>query len=285
MCIKATLAYTNRINMPKYLVTGASRGIGFEFIRQLSEDPDSVVIGIVRDKEATEKRVQSELKRTNIHIIQGDLVSYESLTKAAEDTSKITGGSLDYLIANAGLVSYSGFSDVEELGENPEAFEKDLLDSFNVNAVGNIHLFNVFLPLIRQGNAKKVIAISSGMADVELIRLYDVVISAPYAISKAALNTAVAKFSARYRNEGILFMSISPGVVDTGHVSPANLSEQKKKRAMEMTAKFAKMAPHFKGPITPEESVRSVLAVIENASVDRGDGGSFVSHLGNKQWL
>ncbi|RYP50201.1 hypothetical protein DL768_004222 [Monosporascus sp. mg162] len=272
--------------MPKYLVAGASRGIGFEFIRQLSEHPDSVVIGIARDKEATEKRVQSEIKRTNIHILQGDLVSYESLKKAAEDTSKITGGSLDYLIANAAIMSsFSEFSDVDELGENPEAFEEDLLASFKVNAIGNIHLFNVFLPLIRQGNAKKVIAISSGMADAEMIRLYDVDIAAPYAISKAALNTAVAKFSARYRKEGILFMSISPGLVDTGKVNPADLPEQKRKGAMAMVAKFAEVAPHFKGPITPEESVRSVLAVIENASVENGDGGSFVSHFGNKQWL
>ncbi|RYP71766.1 hypothetical protein DL771_004578 [Monosporascus sp. 5C6A] len=272
--------------MPKYLVTGASRGIGFEFIRQLSELPDSVVIGIVRDKVATEKRVLSELKRTNIHILEGDLLSYESLKKAAEDTAKITGGSLDYIIANAGLVSsYSEYSDVDELGENPGAFEKDILDSFKINAVGNIHLFNVFLPLIRRGKAKKVIAISSAMADVEMIRLYDVDAAAPYAISKAALNTAVAKFSARYRKERILFMSISPGVVDTGHINPADLPEQKSKGAMALAAKFAKIAPHFKGPITPEESVRSILAVIENASVDRGDGGSFVSQFGNKQWI
>ncbi|RYP91057.1 hypothetical protein DL770_002830 [Monosporascus sp. CRB-9-2] len=272
--------------MPKYLITGASRGIGFEFIRQLSEHPDSVVIGIVRDKEATEKRVQSELKRTNIHILQGDLVNYESLKKAAEDTSKITGGSLDYLIANAGAISSnSEFSDVDELAENPEAFEKDLLDSFKVNAIGNIHLFNLFLPLIRRGNSKKVIAISTGMADVEMVRLFDVDIAAPYAISKAGLNMAVAKFSARYRKEGILFMSISPGLVDTGNFNPADLPEQKRKAVLEMFAKFAEIAPHFKGPITPEESVRSVMAVIENASVDRGDGGSFVSHFGNKQWL
>lgn len=51
---------------------------------------------------------------------------------------------------------------------------------------------------------------------------------------------------------------------------------------MAMAAKFAAYAPDFKGPISPEESVSHIMAVIENASVERGDGGSYVSHFGNK---
>lgn len=50
-------------------------------------------------------------------------------------------------------------------------------------------------------------------------------------------------------------------------------------------AKFMKAAPDWKGPITPEESVKAVLSVIEKASVENGDAGTFVSHFGNKQWL
>ena len=52
-----------------------------------------------------------------------------------------------------------------------------------------------------------------------------------------------------------------------------------------MGGKFMEYAPHFKGPIAPEESIKAMLAVIEKASVDKGDGGTFISHLGNKQWL
>lgn len=52
-----------------------------------------------------------------------------------------------------------------------------------------------------------------------------------------------------------------------------------------MSARFAEYAPHFKGPATPASSVRDVLAVIDNSSLAAGDGGSFVSHLGSKQWL
>lgn len=54
---------------------------------------------------------------------------------------------------------------------------------------------------------------------------------------------------------------------------------------MEQAKKFIAYAPHFKGPITPEESVRMMMDVIEKASVENGDGGAFVSHFGNKQWI
>ncbi len=52
-----------------------------------------------------------------------------------------------------------------------------------------------------------------------------------------------------------------------------------------MAAKIGAYAPHFKGPATPEEAVMDVLSVINKASVAGGDGGTFVSHFGNKQWV
>lgn len=56
------------------------------------------------------------------------------------------------------------------------------------------------------------------MADLELVSQFSVTAGAPYAMSKAAMNLAVAKFSAEYSKDGVLFMSISPGLVDTGRV-------------------------------------------------------------------
>jgi hypothetical protein len=54
---------------------------------------------------------------------------------------------------------------------------------------------------------------------------------------------------------------------------------------MAFVGKLAAYAPHFKGPISTEESVRALRSVWEKASVENGDGGTFVSHLGNKQWV
>ena len=100
----------------------------------------------------------------------------------------------------------------------PEALEKDLIDHFRINAVGPIHLFTAFMPLILQGRSKKVIAISAAMADVEMTRTFDIYQGASYSISKAALNMAVAKFSALYRKQDVLCLSICPGSVATGNM-------------------------------------------------------------------
>lgn len=99
---------------------------------------------------------------------------------------------------------------------DPEHLVKDLQDSFNVNVIGNFHLFNLFTPLVLKGQAKKVIAISSGMSDIDFIRQFEIEPAPAYAISKAGTNVLTAKFAARYAKEGVLFMSICPGSVDSG---------------------------------------------------------------------
>lgn len=91
-----------------------------------------------------------------------------------------------------------------------------MLANFKTNTIAQIHLFNLFTPLILRGTAKKVIAISSGHADVDLVTKFNVATAGVYTISKAALNMAVAKFSAEYSADGVLFLSLSPGMVDTG---------------------------------------------------------------------
>ncbi len=82
--------------------------------------------------------------------------------------------------------------------------------------IGQIHLFNLSVPLVLRGRAKKVIALSSAMADPDLTAKFDINDSAPYSICRAALNMAVAKFSVQYVDDGVLFMSITPGIVDNG---------------------------------------------------------------------
>ena len=80
-----------------------------------------------------------------------------------------------------------------------------------------MHLFHLFLPLVLKGKVKKVITISTGLADIDLTNDVGIDIGSLYAASKAAMNVIVAKFNVQYKDDGVLFMAISPGVVELGH--------------------------------------------------------------------
>ncbi len=85
--------------------------------------------------------------------------------------------------------------------------------------MGNIHLINIFLPLIKNGQTKKVVMISSGMTDENLTVELELFEGPLYSITKSALNMVTAKFQAEFKKEGIIFMGVCPGNVDTGHLN------------------------------------------------------------------
>lgn len=100
---------------------------------------------------------------------------------------------------------------------DPSLLEKDLMDSFRVNVIGVVKTINTFIPLIKRSSIKKVITISTGMADLDLVNKFEIDNAAPYAISKSAVNMTIAKYNALYKKDGILFVAISPGLIDTGN--------------------------------------------------------------------
>ena len=267
--------------MPSYLVTGASRGLGYAFARNLAAVPGNTVIGMVRNKEATLARLEED-GITNVAIVEADITDQKALAAAFDEVKALTNGSLDVVINNAALISdRSAFTTLVD--DEPAALEEDLMTSFRANVVGVANTVNTFLPLLRAGHAKKVITISTGMADMDLVNRFNVPIAAPYSISKAATNALVAKYNAALgKSAGILFMAISPGYVDTSEGKAPTEADMAGGQAM--GAKFAAYAPHMTGPLTPEESVKMQLEVVDKATVETM-GGAFVSHFGNKQWL
>ncbi len=74
--------------------------------------------------------------------------------------------------------------------------ETVLTELNKANIIGNIYIYNLFLPLVLKGRVKKVITISSAHADLYLINDIEVDNSALYSAFKAALNVIVAKYNA-----------------------------------------------------------------------------------------
>lgn len=55
--------------------------------------------------------------------------------------------------------------------------------------------------------------------------------------------------------------------------------------AMAMFQKFKDYSPTFEGPVKTDVSVRSVLALVNKATVDGGYAGIFISHTEKKPYL
>jgi NAD(P)-dependent dehydrogenase (short-subunit alcohol dehydrogenase family) len=152
-------------------------------------------------------------------LIQGDLEDNKSLKDAAAQTSVITGGTLDHLIINGAYLSDSWHIEPTEFEGREELLVKDLIRSAEINVAGNVYTINAFLPLIRKGSVKKIVSISSGHADLDIILEGDISTSVVYSAMKAALNVVIAKYAAELRPEGIKLLSLSPGAVNTEKAS------------------------------------------------------------------
>src|SRR5271157_4570830 len=83
-----------------YFVTGASRGIGLEFVNQLIKRENSIVYAGVRNPSSLNQHFPS--LPTNLHILSCDVTSDDSVAAAFRTVSQMS-GRLDVLINNAGI--------------------------------------------------------------------------------------------------------------------------------------------------------------------------------------
>lgn len=259
----------------------ATGGLGYAFVQHYAAKGWTVFALIRQGKEDVEAKISKDGLK-NVTVLVADVTDAPALAKAAEQASKITGGTLDIFVNNAAKLSqktqYASLADL-----SPEVIEEELASEFKVDVIGVALATNAFLPLIRAGTTKKVITIGSGLAELELTNQLGVKAGPVYSAVKAATNMLVAKYNTQLgKSEGVLFLSISPGVVDTGNLKVE--TEEEQKGFQEMGAAFMAYAPHWKGPITPEESVNAMVGVVDKATVETY-GGAFVSHFGDKNWL
>ncbi|TVY84087.1 putative oxidoreductase [Lachnellula suecica] len=195
--------------MASYLVTGASRGLGFEMVRQLASLPTSEVSQVFAtargDAPALQELVQNSSGR--VVIVKLDSTNEASVKQAATAVgAALSGKGLDVLINNAGVMPYS-----------PEGVvTMDNLEStLSTNVVGVHRVTQAFFPLLKKSNLKKVANITSTYGSNALAPIYMITPSPAYKISKAALNHLTVQYALDYEKDGFTFFAISPGWLRT----------------------------------------------------------------------
>jgi len=265
--------------MPSYAVIGGSRGIGLETVRQLAAVGHNTVFVTVRNI-ATSTHLAtflSESGATNVHVLQADSTDHRAMKAAAAQVAEKTGGTLDVLINNAGLMgrksSFRGLTDFEDEDELDPYF----MEAFQVNVLGFIHSVNAFLPLLRKGSAKKIALISSGAGDPELIWKARVEIAAAYGVTKAAANMAMTKYAALLESEGFVVIALAPGHVDISATAIERRQPNPERDAAmaRMAQKLSAVIPNFNlAPLSPSVAVNWILKTIDHAGP--ADTGSFI---------
>ncbi len=182
--------------MKTALITGANRGIGLEFVRQLKEI-GYYILGTCRHPEAA-----SELNTLADEVFQLDVTDDDDIAALKQ---KLNNRPVDLLVNNAGI---SG-----EQGVTVGNIDRDnFIHVFNVNCIGVVKLSDALLPNLQASIDKNILVISSRMgsiSDNDKGRSY------AYRASKSALNSAMRSFAIDVKDNGVKVMLIHPGWVKT----------------------------------------------------------------------
>ncbi|GAQ44828.1 SDR family oxidoreductase [Aspergillus tubingensis] len=195
--------------MASYMITGASRGIGLATARTLASKPASevsVIFAAARTQTDDLKRLVAQ-SPGRVHHVSMDVESKNSIRTAVGTVeSVLLGKGLDVLINNAGIMP-STRGGIENM---------DNLDSvFHTNVTSAHMVTSAFLPLLKKGNQKKVVNISTTLGSITMAPRFALFPVPAYKVSKAALNMLTVQYAQSFADQGFTFLAISPGWVKT----------------------------------------------------------------------
>lgn len=202
------------------LITGASRGIGLEMVKQYASGDASRIHACCRDPRRAQdlQRIASGTgDRVVIHAL--DVTDSDRIDALAKELS---GEAIDLLMNNAGV--YGGRSDGLEPVDGAR-----WIDVLRVNTIAPIKMASAFLGHVEASRRKIIAAVSSKMGSID-----DNSSGGYYAYrsSKAALNMAMRNLAIELRGRGIICVSLNPGWVRTdmgGASAPLSVEESVKR--------------------------------------------------------
>ena len=214
--------------MPTAFITGANRGIGLEFVKQLAARGDRVYAACRTPAKADEL---SKLDG-DIEIVACDVVDPKSVKAAA----KAVEGSIDLLVNNAGV-------------SGPK-YEVPSDTPFDVETVTGVYRANVIGPMLvtqalagKMANPSKAATISSGYGSIAQA---DENWPAFYCSSKAAANMTAKILGKQLAPRGVTYISLSPGWVKTD-MGGQNATQTPEESISKMLALFDKLTPEDAG--------------------------------------
>ena len=186
------------------LITGSSRGIGFELARQYAEAGWHVIATARKPQEAAQL-VALAARQPKLRLEALDVTDGASVGALR---ARLAGVPIDVLINNAG--DTDGFR-----GQSLGSLDHDRFGYLiELNAHGPVRVVEALLPNVEAGGQKKILAVSS-LAGSLGARGGGMPGGYWYKASKAALNMIILSMAADLKDRGVLVAALSPGQVDT----------------------------------------------------------------------
>lgn len=215
------------------LVTGGSRGIGFEIAKIFSENGAKVII----TSKNSEQLQNAADKLNNTISISADIRKEVEVRSVVEKIIEKF-GKLDILINNAGI-----FPRIKQMHEISEEEWNDVLD---INLNGTFRFSKFSIPYL-QKTSGTIINVSSDAG----IKAYEGFNADAYSASKAALIVLTKCWALEYAKNRIRVNCVCPGVVETDMTKPF-LKTEKDREFMNNDHPLGRIGQ-------PEEIAKSVL--------------------------
>lgn len=240
--------------MAIYCVTGANRGLGLEFVRQLAVNKDNIILATVRNNAADLADLKA-VASPSTHVLVCDVGSPDTIRSFASEAARLLekqgGRRIDYLLNVAG-VNYA--PELGSLSINQDALNTNM----RINVVGPAKVVEFLLEKDLLSPKVRILNMTSGLGSMTKSLAIKPRKCAVYSISKAGVNMLTVHQSEDLKAKlpSVVVITVDPGWVKT-----------------RMGGEGAE--------IEPRESISGMLNIIHGVSGE--DNGKFFNYNGSEQ--
>ncbi len=232
--------------MASVLITGTSKGIGFEAALAFGRAGHTVHATMRKPSQSPELAEIAAREKLPIIVSAMDVDSDESVSRAIASIQK-EHGPIDVLVNNAG---------VEKTGSVEELSLADFRSVMETNYFGAIRCIQALAPHMRQRRSGCIINVTSVAGRIASAPM------APYTASKWALEALSEALAGEMKTFGVRVLIVEPGIIDTAMARrigvPANPSPYRQRE------RFAAMfAAALKNPVHPSLVAKKILELAE----------------------
>lgn len=190
---------TRPIRGTRFVVTGASSGIGQALAEALAREGGRLLLNARREDKLTALAASLRPLGAEVETVPGDIA--EPATRMAIlDRAQAAFGGLDVLVNNAGIGALGRFEDADS---------ERLRRVMEVNFFALVEMTRLALPLLRQGQRPMIVNISSILGHRAVPH------SSEYCASKFAVQGFSESIRAELARLGINVLVVSPGTTQT----------------------------------------------------------------------